>query len=315
MKTRRVAIFGGTGFVGRHLSARLIDCGIEVRVLTRNAQQHRDLKVLPGLRLIEGDPYDAGDRARLVAGCDAVINLVGILNEQGAATFRRAHVELPKGILETCRQQGIRRLLHMSALNADATRAPSQYLRSKGEGENRVHTFGQKALAVTSFRPSVIFGPGDSFINRFADLLKLCPWPLPYLPLSCPNSRFAPVYIGDLVRAMADSLEDEASFGQRIDLCGPETWTLQQVVEGVRDALGKRCPVLPLPDGASRLLAGMLQHAPGKPFTPDNYQSLQTPSVCDRPCAQCRHRLSRYLRGLAGGHNRRPRLDAYRSRR
>ena len=315
-KYPRVLLLGGSGFVGRHLATELAQRGYRVTLPCRRPDRLRELRVLPGLQLVEEADITSREALdRHTRDQDAVVNLVGILNESRKGDFRRLHVEFPQAVVEACQKNGVQRLLHMSALGADQATGSSQYLRSKGEGENRVHTFGQKALAVTSFRPSVIFGPGDSFINRFADLLKLCPWPLPYLPLSCPNSRFAPVYIGDLVRAMADSLEDEASFGQRIDLCGPETWTLQQVVEGVRDALGKRCLVLPLPDSASRLLAGVLQHAPGKPFTPDNYQSLQTPSVCDRPCAQCRHRLSRYLRGLAGGHNRRPRLDAYRSRR
>jgi NADH dehydrogenase len=272
--------------------------------------------VLPTLQAVEEADITSRDALnRLARDQDAVIHLVGILNETRKGDFRRLHVEFPQAVVEACQKNGIQRLLHMSALGADPATGSSLYLRSKGEGENRVHTFGQYSLAVTSFRPSVIFGPDDSFINRFADLLGLCPWPLPYLPLSCPNSRFAPVYIGDLVRAMADSLEDPASFGQRIDLCGPETWTLQQIVEAIRDALGKPCPILPLPDGASRFLAGLLQFMPGKPFTPDNYQSLQTPSVCDSPCPACRHRLSHYLKGLAGGHNRRARLDHYRRQR
>ena len=316
LKYPRILLLGGSGFVGHHLATELAQRGYRVTLPCRRPERLRELRVLPGLQLIEEADITARSALeRLTRGQDAVINLVGILNERRKGDFRRLHVEFPQAVLEACQRNGVPRLLHMSALGADQASGSSQYLRSKGEGENRVHTFGQKSLAVTSFRPSVIFGPGDSFINRFADLLRLCPWPMPYLPLSCPNSRFAPVYVGDVTRAMADSLEDPARFGQRIDLCGPETWTLQQVVEGIREALGRRCPVLPLPDGVSRLLAELLQYAPGKPFTPDNYLSLQTPNVCDRPCAQCRQRLSRYLQGLASGHNRRPRLDTYRSRR
>ncbi len=309
MKTRRVAIFGGTGFVGRHLSARLIDCGIEVRVLTRNAQQHRDLKVLPGLRLIEGDPYDAGDRARLVAGCDAVINLVGILNEQGAATFRRAHVELPKGILETCRQQGIRRLLHMSALNADATRAPSQYLRSKGEGENLVHTYGRE-VAVTSFRPSVIFGPEDSFINRFARLLRLTPG---VFPLACPDARFAPVWVGDVSLAFIQALDDPCSHGRRIDLCGPKDYRLREIVDFVARTIGVHRAIVGLPDWAARLQARLLEWAPGKPFTRDNYLSLQVPSVCPPGSERCPNSMEALVPTWLGDRHHEIRLQKLRA--
>lgn len=313
LKYPRVLLLGGSGFVGRHLATELANRGHFVTLPCRHPDRVKALKVLPGLKLLqEADITDAAALDRLVRGQDAVINLVGILNESRNGDFRRLHVTYPQTLVETCQKNGVPRLLHMSALGADQASGSSLYLRSKGEGENRVHTFGQKQLAVTSFRPSVIFGPDDSFINRFAGLLDLCPWPLPYLPLTCPNSRLAPVHVGDVVRAMADSLEDPASFGQRIELCGPETWSLQQIVTAIRDALGKRCPILPLPDAASRLLAGLLQYAPGKPFTADNYLSLQTPSICESPCAQCRHRLSHYLKGLRGGHNRRPRLDDYR---
>jgi len=311
----RILLLGGSGFVGRHLAAELATRGHQVTLPCRRPDRIRELRVLPGLNIIdEADITTPDSLLRLTRGQDAVINLVGILNERRKGDFRRLHVAFPQAVVEACQKNAVPRLLHVSALGADQASGSSLYLRSKGEGENRVHTFGQKQLAVTSFRPSVIFGPDDSFINRFAALLRLCPWPLPYLPLSCPNSRFAPVHVGDVVRAMADSLEDPASFGERIELCGPETWTLEQIVTAIRDALGKRCPILPLPDGASRLLASLMQYAPGKPFTPDNYQSLQTASVCRHPCPQCRHRLSHYLKGLRGGHNRRPRLDDYRKR-
>ncbi len=313
LKHPRVLLLGGSGFVGRHLAAELANRGHRVTLPCRHPDRIKALSVLPGLNIIaETDITQPQALDRLTRDQDAVINLVGILNERRKGDFRRLHVDFPQAVVEACQKNGVPRLLHMSALGADQASGSSLYLRSKGEGENRVHTFGQKKLGVTSFRPSVIFGADDSFINRFAALLRLCPWPMPYLPLSCPQARFAPVYIGDVVRAMADSLEDPASIGQRIELCGPETWTLQQIVESIRDALGKRCLILPLPDGVSRVMASLLQHAPGKPFTPDNYLSLQTPSVCATVCPQCRHRLSHFLKGLSGGHNRRPRLDDYR---
>lgn len=309
MKTRRVAIFGGTGFVGRHLSARLIDCGVEVRVLTRNAQQHRDLKVLPGLTLIEGDPYDAGDRARLVEGCDAVINLVGILNENGAMTFRKAHVELPKVILETCQKQGIGRLLHMSALNADANKASSLYLRSKGEGENLVHTYARD-VAVTSFRPSVIFGPEDSFTNRFAGLLRRVPLAF---PLACPDARLAPVWVGDVSLAFIQALDDRCSYGQRIDLCGPKDYTLREIVAFIASTIGVRRAVIGLPDWAARLQARIMEWLPGKPFTLDNYRSLQVPSVCPPGAERCPNSMEALVPTWLGDRHHEIRLQKLRA--
>ena len=156
--------------------------------------------------------------AWIYSGNDAVIHLVGILNEKGrdGRGFRAVHVELPRKVVQACRETGVRRILHMSALHA--AQGPSHYLRTKGEGEDLVHAAAAEGLRVTSFRPSVIFGPRDSFINRFAGLLRFAPF---FFPLACPDARFAPVYVGDVARAFALTLEDPRSFGRRYDLCGP----------------------------------------------------------------------------------------------
>jgi NADH dehydrogenase len=164
----------------------------------------------------------------------------------------------------------------MSALNADQSRGSSHYLRSKGEGENRAHTLGKPGIAVTSFRPSVIFGPDDSFLNRFAALLKI-PGPL---PLACPDARLSPVFVGDVADAFANAMRDRATFGRHYELCGPESYTLEQLVRFIAQNTGHRKLIVRLPDWASRFQAAILQYFPGKPFTPDNYDSLQTPSVC-----------------------------------
>ncbi|MDX2456131.1 MAG: complex I NDUFA9 subunit family protein, partial [Gammaproteobacteria bacterium] len=167
-------------------------------------------------------------------------------------------------------------LLHLSALGADQATGTSQYLRSKGEGENLLHTFGQKDLQVTSFQPSVIFGAGDSFFNRFASLLKIAG---PVFPLACPDSRFAPVCVTDVVEAMCRSIDD-ATGGERLDLCGPETFTLAELVGYTRDLLQLKCHIAGLNDSLSRLQASVLGLLPGKPFSMDNYYSLQHDSVC-----------------------------------
>jgi NADH dehydrogenase len=185
-------------------------------------------------------------------------------------------VELPGKIVDAAVDSGVTRLLHMSALNADASEQHSVYLRTKGEGEDRVHAADKQGLAVTSFRPSVIFGRDDSFFNRFAVLLKLSPV---VFPLACPQSRFAPVFVNDVTEAFCRSL-DPATAGERLDLCGPAVFTLQELVEYARDQLGLRCRIIGLGDGLSRLQAHILGIMPGRPFTMDNYYSLQRQSIC-----------------------------------
>ncbi|MEA3275730.1 MAG: complex I NDUFA9 subunit family protein [Pseudomonadota bacterium] len=277
MNNRRVCILGGGGFVGHHLAAGLTDAGYLCRVLTRHPQRHRDLQVLPGLELRQADIFDAATLAGQLRDCFAVVNLVGILNETRGQSFQRLHVDLVDRIIDGAREAGVERYLHMSALHADAAAGTSLYLRTKGEGEDRAH--GQTAMGVTSFRPSVIFGPGDSFFNRFATLLKLTPG---VFPLACPHSRFAPVFVGNVAGAMIASLGDESSLGRRFDLCGPRIFTLRELVEYTAETIGRKTLVLGLNDFASRLQARVFQLLPGRPFTMDNYLSMQTHSICDQ---------------------------------
>lgn len=278
MSTHKICILGGTGFVGRRLAARLCDAGHDIVMLTRHRERCRDLLVLPSARMVEGDVHDPEFLINQFEGRDTVINLVGILNENGrdGRGFARAHAELPEKIVEACRQTGVTRLLHMSALHA-AVNAPSYYLRTKALGEDAVHRAGGPDFHVTSFRPSVIFGPGDGFLNRFAGLLRLTPG---VFPLACPAARFQPVYVEDVVRAFAASLDNHKTFGNRYDLCGPKVYTLREIVEYVAKLIGKRVRVIGLNDTLSSLQAALLEYVPGKPFSLDNYRSLQIDSVC-----------------------------------
>lgn len=276
MHHKTICITGGTGFVGRHLTNRLTQHGYKVRVLTRRRERHRALIVNPDVTLVEADVHDADVLRRQFSGVDVVINLVGILNESGSVGFRRAHVELPEKTVAAATASGVSRLLHMSALNADAGEQHSLYLKTKGEGEDLVHAAADKGLVVTSFRPSVIFGAGDSFFNRFASLLKIAG---PVFPLACPASRFAPVCVTDVAEAMCRSIDD-ATGGERLDLCGPESFTLAELVEYTRDLLQLRCHIVALNDSLSRMQARVLGLLPGRPFTMDNYYSLQHDSVC-----------------------------------
>jgi NADH dehydrogenase len=279
MKNNTVCLLGGTGFVGYHLATRLTHHGYTVNILTRRRERHRELLVNPAIRIIEADVYDTDQLSRNFGGAGAVINLIGILNERNAKedSFARIHAELPGLIARAAAAAGVARLLHMSALHADAAEPHSRYLKTKGEGEDRAHAAATPDLGVTSFRPSIIFGPGDSFFNRFAALLKLSPM---FFPLACPDSRFAPVYVGDVAEAFCKALADDATRGQRLELCGPDSYSLKELVIYTRDTLGLKKPVIGLGDALSRWQAHLLGLMPGRPFTMDNYYSLQHDSLC-----------------------------------
>jgi len=278
MHQETVCITGGTGFVGQHLSNRLTKQGYKVRILTRRRERYRKLLVNPGISLIEADVHNIDQLRRQFQDVDIIINLVGILNENGkkGTGFTRVHVELPEKIVFAARACGVTRLLQMSALNANAQEPHSLYLKTRGEGEDLVHAAADSDMVVTSFRPSVIFGPGDSFFNRFAGLLKMAG---PAFPLACPQSRFAPVCVTDVVEAICRSMGD-ATAGERLQLCGPESFTLAELVSYTRDQLQLKTCIIGLNDRLSRLQARMLGLLPGKPFTLDNYYSLQHDSVC-----------------------------------
>lgn len=278
MKNLTICVLGGTGFVGSHLCAELVKRGHRVKVLTRQRERHRELLVLPSLELNQANIHKESDLKQHFENCDVVINLVGILNEKGhdGSGFHVAHVELARKVITMCSTCKIPRLLHMSALNASADEK-SFYLRTKGEAENYVHTFAVNKIAVTSFRPSVIFGAEDSFINRFANILKYTPI---IFPLACADTKFAPVYVNDVVQIMVDALTDKQAFNQRVNLCGPKQYSLKELVKYVVNMSGLRRKVIGLPNWASILQANILEYMPGKPFSIDNYRSLQKDSIC-----------------------------------
>lgn len=282
MLIRRICILGGTGFVGRSLANRLTRDGYQLRILTRDRERNREqLILLPTTDLVQANIHDPAQLREQLQDCDAVINLVGILNERGrdGSGFRHAHVELTRKVLDACHALGIRRLLHMSALHADAAQGPSHYLKTKGEAEDLAHAAADHRFRVTSFRPSVIFGRDDSFFNRFARLLKLTPLAF---PLACARSKFAPVYVDNVVEAFVHTLKDPHSYGRRYELCGPREYTLQQLVEYTAQCCGLRRKVIPLNDFLSRLQAMVFDFVPGKPFSTDNYLSATIDSTCTR---------------------------------
>lgn len=311
MQVGKVCILGGSGFVGRSICAELARRGIEVRVMARRRERARHLLVFPKLELVEGNCHFAPDLAGAFAGCDAVINLVGILHSSREATFERVHAELPALVARVCRERGVPRLLHMSSLGASRD-APSEYLRTKGRGEEAAHA--GTGVATTSFRPSVIFGPGDGLFNRFAGLLRMIPL---VLPLAKADARLQPVYVADVAAAMCASLDDRSTFGKRYDLGGPEVMTLEGVVRYTADVLGLRRVIVPLGDGLATVQAKVLERLPGKLLTEDNLRSLGVDSVTARNGFEdfgiSPARVESIVPGYLGEHGRRGRNQRFRS--
>lgn len=272
MKPQRIVILGGTGFVGRHLLPRLHADGHTLLALTRNRELHRELAVLPRLRLVNAQVHDPAVLERALCGADAVLNLVGILNESGGErhSFRGVHVDLTAKVIAACRAAGVARLLHMSALRAGE--GTSRYLQTRGEAEMLVK---QSGLAWTIYRPSVIFGPGDGLYFRFARLLRLAP----LVPLARAGARFAPVYVRDVAAAIARSVCDATTAANAYEFGGPRVMTLAQIVRDCAQWLGIKRLVVPLPDFLGRLQALVFGALPGKLFTSDNYKSLLVDSV------------------------------------
>lgn len=278
MKHNNILLLGGAGFIGNQLAFALANRGCSVTIPCRRPHRNKALLVHPNIRIIESSVLNPDSLESVCQGQDAVINLIGILHQRKADDFRQVHVNFIKTLVAACTNNQVKRLLHLSALGADQAFGTSVYLRSKGEGENQLHTFGQKDIHVTSFQPSVVFGKNDLFINRFAAILKLC---IGFFPLACPHSKLAPVYVGDLVERIVDAVDDSETHSKRYTVCGPEVFTLQQILELIADAIGVSCRIVPLGKGLSKLQAVILQYLPGKLFTLDNYRSLQTPNVCE----------------------------------
>ena len=285
MQVNNVLVVGGSGFIGRHIVSLLASRGKRVTVPTRRRERAKHLILLPTVDVVEADVNAPGVLEGLARGCDAVINLAGVLHSRPAGAhsdggerygqdFFAAHVELPQHVISACRAAGVKRLLHMSALGA-ARDAPSEYLRSKGAGEDAV--LAADDLAVSVFRPSVVFGPEDRFLNLFDRLAGL----FPVLGVACPQALFQPVYVGDVAQAFVRSLEDRDAAGMRYDLGGPRRYTLRELVAYVCRVTGRTRLIVGLGGTLSLVQAWVLEHLPGRLMTRDNLRSMRGASITD----------------------------------
>jgi uncharacterized protein YbjT (DUF2867 family) len=236
--------------------------------------------VLPTLETMVADPNDEGALARCLDNMDAVVNLVGILHPAGRATFASAHVELPRKIARACRTAGVRQFLHMSALGASAS-GPSEYLRSKAAGEEAVRATGAE-LPFTIFRPSVIFGEHDRFVNLFAGLARI----FPVIPLGGAHAKFQPIWVEDVARCFASSLGEPRALGSTYELCGPRVYTLEELVRFVASMVGRSPRIVRLPAALAALQAFAFEHLPGRLLTRDNLRSMSIDNVCAGPFPQ-----------------------------
>jgi NADH dehydrogenase len=281
MRHKAIALIGGSGFIGSHLVNALVDMGKDVRIATRRRYNARHLTMLP-IDVIETDVFDPVQLARFVEGADCVINLVAILNSKRGTPygreFARTHVELPTRIVAACEGKGVHRLIHISALGANPN-GSSMYSRSKGDGEKAVHAAN---VAWTIFRPSVVFGPEDQFLNKFAFLQRT----FPVLPLAMPDAKFQPVYVDDVAKAIVNVLDLDAASGRTYELGGPTVYTLEDLVIYCGDVIGKHARIIRLPEALARLQALTFEMAPGEPvISRDNLDSMKVDNVLSGPLA------------------------------
>jgi uncharacterized protein YbjT (DUF2867 family) len=280
MRINEVCVLGGSGFVGSAIVHKLSAAGYAVKVLSRRRESAKHLFLLPNVQVVECNVLNDSELSMHMQSCDAVINLIGILHETPKTTFEAIHHEFPKRIAALCERLGIKRLLHMSALQTSAD-APSAYLRSKALGEAAVMAHSKK-INITIFQPSVIFGRGDNFLNLFATVVKV----MPVVALAKPDARFQPIWVEDVAEAFVNSLGNIDTYGKTYELGGPRVYTMRELVEFVIFVLGKKRKIVGLNDKLSYWQAYAMEKLPIKLMTRDNFYSMQVDSVCKGPIAE-----------------------------
>lgn len=270
--TKKVSIIGGSGFVGRAIVRQATQAGYKVTVACRHPERARSLLV-EGVRLVKADITSGAGLEEAVAGADVVINLVGLLFERGRQTFESAHAQGASRLLAACTSAGVTRYLHMSALGADIN-SPSSYARTKAEAEDAVHA---SSLEWTIFRPSVIYGCGDSFFNKFKKLSAVGP----VLPVISGDTKFQPVWVEDVARAFVVAIDNRHTIGQAYELAGPQTYTFKELLQMLMQVLGRNRLLIPVPGFAARIMAIGMSALPTPLLTLDQLKLLEKDNVVD----------------------------------
>ncbi len=279
-----VLVVGGTGFIGREVIGKLVQAGHQVHVPTRRYAHGRPLMVYPTVTLFEADVHDDGALDGLVKGCDVVINLVGVLHSRSGTPygpdFARAHVQLPERLAKACLRHGVSQLIHVSALGA-SEQGPSAYSRSKAAGEKAIRqALAGSEVSFTIFRPSVVFGRDDQFMNMFARLAKV----FPVLPLAGARAKLQPVFVGDVAQAVSSVIGLSVAAGKTYDLAGPRAYSLGELVRLAAAWSGHPRTVIEMPMSIGRMQAAFFEMLPGQPImSRDNLDSLKVDNVTDRP--------------------------------
>lgn len=271
---KEICILGGSGFVGSAIVAKLSTAGYTIKVLTRRRNTAKHLLLLPNVTVVECNVLDYQALNAALRGADAVINLLGILHQSRRLSFNAIHHQLPAQLAKICIDLNIKRLIHMSSLCA-ANNAPSQYLRSKSAGED-VLAAHHDQLNITIFKPSIIFGRNDRFINLFATMIKV----LPVILLAKPNAKFQPVWVEDVASCFVTSLENKVSYGKTYELVGPKVYTFRELVQAVMNTLAVQRPIIGLNNSLSYAQALMMEWLPIKLMSRDNIRSMEVDSVC-----------------------------------
>jgi uncharacterized protein YbjT (DUF2867 family) len=275
MSGKLAVIFGGSGFIGRYLVQKLAQRGWRLRVAVRRPDSALFLKPMGDVGQIQPVAANLRDEASVKAalvGADAAVNLVGLLYERGKQSFDAVHVEGAQRVARLAAASGVKRLIHLSAIGADP-QSPANYARSKAAGEAAV---SRDFPLATILRPSIVIGPEDDFFNRFAAMARLAP----ALPLiGGGQTKFQPIYVGDLAEAMARCLERPTSAGKIYEIGGPRIYSFRQLLELMLKEIGRRRLLLPLPFWAMQLPAAAMSLLPVPPLTMDQLRLLRRDNV------------------------------------
>ena len=275
LRNKTVCIIGGSGFIGRALVEKLARAGARITVLTRNAVRSKNLKPVGDvgqITVMSGDALLDDDLARAIQSADYVVNLVGIFHPSGKKNFENAQAELPQRIAQIAEQAEVTKIVQISAIGADLN-AASTYYRTKAEGERSLLSL---ALNSTILRPSIVFGPGDGFFDRFARMAMIAP-ALPLLAGG--NTKFQPVFVGDVAESIIYCLSNSQTDGQIYELGGPSIYSFKELLVYMLSAIGKKRALIPVPIFAMQVPAAMASILPNPPITRDQLRMLDTDNI------------------------------------